>query len=56
VPAEKLPWCRGQAGGVPGVDLALADAGQAGRIVAGFLLAAAGLISAGGIWPLPTGL
>jgi hypothetical protein len=45
-----------EAAGVPGVDLALADAGQAGRIVAGFPLAAAGLITAGVIPPLLTGL
>jgi len=53
---QKLPWLSGEAGGVPGVDLALADAGQAARIVAGFLLAAAGLISAGVIRSLPIGL
>lgn len=45
-----------EAAGVPGVDLALADAGQAARIVAGFPLAAAGLITAGVIPPLHTGL
>jgi hypothetical protein len=45
-----------EAAGVPGVKLALADADQAARIVAGFPLAAAGLITAGVIPPLPTGL
>ena len=45
-----------EAAGVPGVDLAVADAGQAGRIVAGFPLAAAGLITAGVIPPLLIGL
>ena len=40
----------------PGVNLALADADQAARIVAEFPLAAAGLITAGVIPPLPTGL
>ena len=41
---------------MPGVDLALADADQAARIVEEFLLAAAGLITAGVIRPLPIGL
>ena len=61
VPAEMCPQrsCRGvgqEAAGVPGVNLALADADRAGRIVAGFPLAAAGLITAGVIPPLPIGL
>ena len=47
----------GQEGaGVPGVNLALADADQASRIVAEFLLAAAGLITVGVIPPLPIDL
>jgi hypothetical protein len=41
-----------EAAGVPGVDLAVADAGRAGWIVTGFPLAAAGLITAGVIPPL----
>jgi hypothetical protein len=45
-----------EAAGMPGVDLVLADAGQVGRIVAGFPLAAAGLFTAGVIPPLPIGL
>ncbi len=54
---QKLPWLSGEAGGVPGVNLALADADQAARIAEEFLLlAAAGLISAGVIRPLPAGL
>lgn len=44
------------AAGVPGVNLALAAADQASGIVAEFPLAAAGLITAGVIPPLPTGL
>ena len=45
-----------EAAGVPGVNLALADADQAARIVAEFPLAAAGLITAGVIPPLPIDL
>ena len=45
-----------EAAGVPGVDLALADADLAARIVAEFPLAAAGLITAGVIPPLPIDL
>jgi hypothetical protein len=45
-----------EAAGVPGVDLVLADADRGARVVAGFRLAAAGLITAGVILPLPTGL
>jgi hypothetical protein len=45
-----------EAAGVPGVDLALADADRAARIVAEFPLAAAGLITDGVIRPLPIGL
>lgn len=45
-----------EAAGVPGVDLAVADAGRADRIVTGFPLAAAGLITAGVIPPLLIGL
>ena len=45
-----------EAAGVPGVNLALADADQASRIVAEFPLAVAGLITAGVIPPLPIDL
>ena len=45
-----------EAAGVPGVNLALAAADQASGIVAEFPSAAAGLITAGVIPPLPTGL
>ena len=45
-----------EAAGVPGVNLALADADQASGIVAEFPLAAAGLITAGVIPPLPIDL
>jgi len=45
-----------EAAGVPGVHLAPADADQASGIVADFPLAAAGLITAGVIPPLPIGL
>ena len=56
-----MPWRRcsqqlQEAAGVPGVNLALADADQAARIVAEFPLAAAGLITAGVIPPLPIDL
>ena len=45
-----------EAAGVPGVNLALADADQASGIVAEFLLAAVGLIAPGVILPLPIDL
>ena len=61
VPAEMCPQrsCRGvRAGGSwrAGRNLALADADQAARIAAEFPLAAAGLITAGVIPPLPIDL
>jgi hypothetical protein len=61
VPAEMCPQrsCRDvRAGGSwrAGRNLALPDADQAARIVAEFPLAAAGLITAGVIAPLPVGL
>jgi hypothetical protein len=46
----------GEAGGAPEVNLALADADQGARIFEEFPLAAAGLISAGVIRPLPIDL
>ena len=45
-----------EAAGVPGVNLAFAYADQTARIVAEFPLAAAGLITAGVIPPLPIDL